>query len=122
MNASDLAEALNGRWEGTQYRCLCPVHNGHSLMVKPANRSNPLVSCFGGCDFRDIVKELEAIGLWEQAGRPPGPPPKKIEWAKWFVRIYKADAEAQRTLSEQDLKDFRKAQAILREAKEVGRA
>lgn len=116
MQAADLAEALEGRREGNQYRCRCPVHGGRSLMVKDTDRENPVVYCMGGCEFRDIVRELEARGLWESSPKPAGPPKRKIEWSRWVVPIYEAARQRGDTLSAQDHADYRKARAVLREA------
>lgn len=122
MDAADLAESLNGKWEGTQYRCYCPVHGGHSLMVKPSERVNPLVSCFGGCEFREIARELESRGLWDASDRPAGPSRKKVEWARWCIRIFEEAKASGEPLGKQDWYDYRKAQGILSDAKEAGHA
>ena len=65
MKAAELAESLDGRKEGNQWRCRCPVHDGKALMVKESDRPNPVIHCFAGCDFRDIVAHLKDRGLWE---------------------------------------------------------
>lgn len=124
MTPEELAENLGLKKSGKQWRGPCPIHGGtgDAFVVGERGDGKPLVHCFAGCEFRDIVRELRSRNLWPEDDKPAGPPPKKIEWAKWYIRIYEADSEAQRTLSEQDLKDYRKAKAILREAKEVGRA
>lgn len=115
MNAEDVADALGGKWEHTQYRCRCPVHGGHSLMVKPADRTNPLISCFGGCEFRDIVRELKAQGLWEDDADhdPNRPSRRKLEWCRWVVKITEATPRAE--LTEADRRDYNVARKLLRE-------
>lgn len=70
MDAETVAHALEGRWEGHQWRCRCPVHGGRSLLVRDADRDNPLVVCMGGCEFRDVVCALEGMGLWSKSEHP----------------------------------------------------
>jgi hypothetical protein len=83
-------------------------------MVKDAGH-RPVVHCFGGCEFRDVVRELEARGLWQKSERPPGPPPKKVEWARWCVAIFEEAKRTGQELTADDWRDYRKAQAVLRE-------
>lgn len=62
MDAETIAEALEGKWEGRQYRCYCPVHGGHSLMIRDGE-ARPIWHCFGGCDGADVGRELARLGL-----------------------------------------------------------
>jgi len=131
MNAETIAYALNGQKENNQWRCWCPVHGGHALMVRDKG-NRPVLHCFGGCEFRDVVRELEARGLWESKPRPKGPPQHKIDWAKTVVAIYEDNRQNGVYVgggeyrpwqpSAQDEKDYRKAKAVLNEAREVGHA
>lgn len=66
MRADQLAEALGGRREGRGYMCRCPVHGGRSLKVTDADRVNPMIYCFGGCEFRELVSALRSMDLWEE--------------------------------------------------------
>lgn len=58
-----IASALEGRKEGTSFRCLCPGHNGHSLIVS-MKADKLLVKCQGGCSQEDVIAVLKERGLW----------------------------------------------------------
>jgi Toprim domain-containing protein len=81
-NASDIAQALDKACrEGRNWRCVCPLHGGHSLVLGDGNNTL-LVKCFGGdCAPEDILAELRHRGLIEgrdrqrQPLRPPPSPP-----------------------------------------------
>lgn len=118
MDAETIANSLEGKREHNQWRCLCPVHGGRSLMVKDAG-NRPVVHCFGGCQFRDVAKALEDRGLWPKSDKPKGPPPKKVEWAQLTVELYEAERDKGTHLSRQDHADYRKAKAVIREASNV---
>lgn len=71
-SAREIAARLKGetRPDGSgNYSCHCPgpMHkNGHanpSLSVKDGSNGRPLLYCFAGCDFRDIVAALERMGV-----------------------------------------------------------
>jgi putative DNA primase/helicase len=58
-SAEDIAAQLEGRREGLQWRCRCPVHGGHSLMVTEGIDGKVLLHCFGAdCKFGEITKAL----------------------------------------------------------------
>jgi putative DNA primase/helicase len=70
--AREIAARLKGetRPDGSgNYSCHCPgpMHkNGDahpSLSVKDGANGRPLLYCFAGCDFRDIVAALERQGI-----------------------------------------------------------
>jgi putative DNA primase/helicase len=65
--AGEIAAALEGRREGRQWRCLCPIHGGRSLLVRDGDAGRILVFCHGGCEPRDVLAELRRSGL---LGRP----------------------------------------------------
>ena len=58
-----IAEALNGRKEGSSYRCECPLHNGRSLIVTE-NNAKILFNCKSGCPQGDVLAALKERGLW----------------------------------------------------------
>jgi putative DNA primase/helicase len=61
--AAEIALRLGGaRREGRQWRCQCPVHRGHSLVLAEG-RSALLVRCWAGCEVRDVLAELRRLGL-----------------------------------------------------------
>jgi putative DNA primase/helicase len=80
-DAEKIARALGGKRTADGFLCRCPVP-GHgkgkgdrnpSLLVKDGERA-PLVTCFGGCDARDILGALRRRGLLDGRGaRPPTP-------------------------------------------------
>jgi putative DNA primase/helicase len=61
--AAEIAAALEGRREGRQWRCRCPIHGGRSLLVRDGNVGRILVFCHGGCEARDVLAELRRSGL-----------------------------------------------------------
>ncbi len=62
-SAADIAAALDGRREGRQWRCRCPIHSGRSLFVRDGEVGRILVFCYGGCDARDVLSELRRSGF-----------------------------------------------------------
>jgi putative DNA primase/helicase len=62
--AAEIAAALGGaRREGRGWRCHCPIHGGHSLVVRDGGE-RLLIKCWGGgCDVSDILAELRRRGL-----------------------------------------------------------
>lgn len=126
--AEDLAEGLEAKRTGKgKWMAKCPVHDdrSESLSISSKRDGSSLIHCFAGCEFRDLVRELEARGLWESSPRPAGPPQKKIDWARWVVSIYEDNKRNGRYIgggqyepwqpSAQDHADYRKARAVLRE-------
>jgi putative DNA primase/helicase len=61
--AAEIAAALEGRREGCQWRCRCPIHGGRSLLVRDGDKGRILVFCHGGCEARDVLAELRRSGL-----------------------------------------------------------
>jgi hypothetical protein len=66
--AAEIAAAFEGRREGRQWRCRCPIHGGRSLFVRDGEAGRTLVFCHGGCEARDVLSELRRSGL---LGGPP---------------------------------------------------
>jgi putative DNA primase/helicase len=71
-SAREIAARLGGdaRPDGSgNYSCHCPgpMHkNGDanpSLSIKDSSNGRPLLYCFAGCDFRDIIAALERQGI-----------------------------------------------------------
>jgi hypothetical protein len=48
-----------------RWRCLCPLHGGHSLELADGD-SALLVKCWGGCDTSDVLVELREHGLLDE--------------------------------------------------------
>jgi putative DNA primase/helicase len=63
VSAAEIAAALGGKREGRQWRCRCPAHGGHSLLLADGRNGKLLATCFGGCQWKDIFGELHALGL-----------------------------------------------------------
>lgn len=68
INAAALTSALDGKKEGNSWRCLCPVHHGHSLIVS-IKQGKLLLHCMQGCPQDEVIEELRKAGLW---GEEPG--------------------------------------------------
>jgi putative DNA primase/helicase len=63
MIAAEIAAALGGaRREGRNWRCICPVHGGGSLVLRDGRRGL-LITCWARCDARDVLAELRRRGL-----------------------------------------------------------
>jgi hypothetical protein len=69
-NAREIAARLQGKRNGDgNYMCRCPGplhHNGDrnpSLSVKDGRNGRPLLYCFAGCEYQEIVAALERCGL-----------------------------------------------------------
>jgi hypothetical protein len=84
MTAETIAHALNGRRTGSEYLCPCPTHDDRrpSLAVRDGDDGRVLLYCHAGCDPRDIIDALKALGLWEARERtfiPSKPKPKATQ-------------------------------------------
>lgn len=59
-----VAEALNLRRSGSEYKGPCPLCGGHDRFhVKAGRSADLLIYCRHGCRFTDIAKHLESRGL-----------------------------------------------------------
>jgi len=65
-DARDLTLALGGRWSGATGMARCPTHDDRtpSLSIRDGEQ-DVILTCFAGCDRRDIVAELRRRGLFE---------------------------------------------------------
>jgi phage/plasmid primase-like uncharacterized protein len=62
MMAAEVAATLgNARREGRGWRCICPVHGGHSLTLRDGRDRRLLVKCWAGCDRREVFAELRRL-------------------------------------------------------------
>lgn len=84
MRAREITAALGGRWRGEHGIARCPAHDDKnpSLTIRDG-KINVLLTCFAGCDRRDIVAELRRRGLMEandqrevRPRREPAPEPE----------------------------------------------
>jgi hypothetical protein len=68
--AEDIARGLGGTKSGNGWSCRCPAHDDAeaSLSVSVGRDGRTLLNCFAGCEFDDIVRELEHRGLWSKRG------------------------------------------------------
>jgi len=57
------AELGRAKREGRQWRCLCPLHGGRSLLLRDGREGRLLVSCMAGCDSLDVLKELRRLQI-----------------------------------------------------------
>lgn len=59
-----VAEALNLRRSGSEYKGPCPLCGGRDRFhVRPGRNTDLLIYCRHGCRFTEIVKLLESRGL-----------------------------------------------------------
>jgi hypothetical protein len=80
-------ERRNGYWIA-----LCPAHPDHnpSLSIKEGDNGKPLVHCFAGCSFEEIMTELRArehaVLVFPKAARVDQRPSKRQPSKVWEVR------------------------------------
>ena len=91
MTASDLASALEGKREGREWRCRCPIHGGRSLSVTERD-GRLLLTCRAGCSQADVIKALRDEGLWgTQSDHDPILPPVPEPQSERGRRIERAE-------------------------------
>ena len=83
MTAAGLASGLEGRREGREWRCRCPVHGGRSLSITEKD-GRLLLVCRAGCPQGDVIKAIRDMGLWGNSHgyekiSPPAAPGAKDE-------------------------------------------
>lgn len=67
-HAAEIAKALgHPERRGRKWRADCPLHGGHSLELADGDVA-VLAYCFGGCDQRDVLRELRRRGLMRDDG------------------------------------------------------
>jgi putative DNA primase/helicase len=67
MTAAATAAALGDACrEGSVWRCRCPLHGGHSLVLRDGHNGRLLVTCWAGCDRLDVLAELRRRGLLDE--------------------------------------------------------
>ena len=66
MAAEELAQALGGKRDGSQFIACCPAHNDStpSLTIRDGDDGKILVYCHGGCSNADVIFALKAMDLW----------------------------------------------------------
>jgi len=67
IDAAYISEALGGKPKSKgEYQCDCPVqaHRNAKMVIGDKDSSGVWVHCRAGCEFLDIVRELESRGLW----------------------------------------------------------
>jgi putative DNA primase/helicase len=71
MRAETLATALGGRKVGFAWTACCPAHEDRrpSLAITETKDGTVLVRCHAGCDQRNVIEALRALGLWGRARR-----------------------------------------------------
>jgi hypothetical protein len=69
-SAREVAAALKGHKTGAGYAARCPCHDDRvaSLGIIDGKDKHgvrrPFVTCFAGCDWKDVQAELERMGVW----------------------------------------------------------
>jgi putative DNA primase/helicase len=110
VNADEIAQALgDARRVGRAWRCRCPLHGGRSLVVKDGLQQL-LVTCWAGCDRRDVLNELRRRGLLAA----------KSQHAKAECRSLRATDGNRREDSKADSRRIARALAIWSEAQPGG--
>ncbi len=78
MSAERIAKPLGGHPSGAGWLAKCPAHDDQtpSLSIKDGNQGRVLLFCFAGCDTKQVIARLKALGLWEETREcSPGTPP-----------------------------------------------
>jgi len=124
IDARQIAEALGGRKSARGYMCKCVSHEDKSpsLHITDGENGRPVVHCFAGCEFHDIAKELEVMGLWpknenEEEGRRKWAQKKAAEeysHAKLIVALAMGKIMHGETLTQQDRKSLNKSKQIVK--------
>ena len=69
-----IVDALDGKREGSSYRCRCIGHEGRSLIVT-LKEDVILVNCKNGCSQDEVIEGLKQRDLWPN-GTTPAPTPQ----------------------------------------------
>jgi len=69
MNASEIARQLGLRKVGQAWRGSCPLCGGRNRFQIREGRNAALLTCWGGCDRKDLLAELRRRGLLPQPER-----------------------------------------------------
>ncbi len=111
MIARDVAHALGDAIrEGEGWRCRCPLHGGRSLVIRDGASGCLLVTCWGGCDRRDVLAELRRLGFLGGAAehRPLAVSPQRqnddVHRIAWAQDIWESTQDASRSPVEPYLK------------------
>ncbi|MGO4757851.1 toprim domain-containing protein, partial [Streptomyces sp. 2MCAF27] len=96
MSAAEIVEQLGGQWHGSYGVCRCPAHKDAepSLSVSDGEGGRLLVRCHAGCDFRDVMRALEAGGIDHQPDTTPKPAPARRDHTEAIQRIWSASKPA----------------------------
>lgn len=90
----NLVGALGGRWHGRTALARCPVHADRtpSLSLRQGD-TGILVTCFAGCERKDVLRELARMPLSGQFPMPPpSPPPSTANVERLWEQAGSADA------------------------------
>jgi hypothetical protein len=69
--ARELAQALGGYKVASGWLARCPAHDDRtpSLSIVDGDCGRPIVHCFAGCEWRDVLARLAVLGLWPRYRR-----------------------------------------------------
>lgn len=117
-SAQSITKSLKGRWHGRYGMVCCPAHQDRTPSCKISDGDErPIVHCFAGCHWKDVVHAIEDMGLlpkWEpnRQSKPVVQNPKQepeftrkhpdvMKKRKWAWRIWCEAETVQGTLGEQ---------------------
>jgi hypothetical protein len=96
MSAAEIVEQLGGQWHGSYGVACCPAHRDTtpSLSVSDGKNGKLLLRCHSGCEWRDIVRALEAGGIHHQPDPTPRPAPARRDHSEAVERIWSGSRPA----------------------------
>jgi putative DNA primase/helicase len=118
MTAAQLTRALGGRWHGRYGTARCLVHDDRSPSLSIVDgKEGPVVTCFAGCDWREVRAELRRRGFVDDGIRLHQRAPDRN-----FDRYNdtKSPKPAEGRVGITDTEDTTRALAIWAEAKQLG--
>jgi putative DNA primase/helicase len=118
MTAAQLTRALGGRWHGRYGTARCLVHDDRSPSLSIVDgKEGPVVTCFAGCDWREVRAELRRRGFVDDGIRlHQRAPDRNFDRPK----DTKSPKPAEGRVGITDTEDTTRALAIWAEAKQLG--
>lgn len=67
-NTMYIVKALNGKKEGLDWRCECPVHDNGTHLIITDKRGKFQMNCMMGAKYDELVAALTSRNLWQENG------------------------------------------------------